>query len=63
MTLHGGLHPEPYEDTPSPHDGAVVAATTAFWDTYLRGRRAAVAEITRAGTVAGLSDVSGDTGG
>jgi predicted dienelactone hydrolase len=57
MTLHGGLHAEPYEDTPSPHDAAVIGASTAFWDAYLRGERRAVAEISRAGTVPAQSDV------
>lgn len=57
MTLHGGLPSEPYENTPSPHDDAVIDATTAFWNAYLRGQRVAVPEISRAATVPGQSEV------
>ena len=39
MALNQGIHFEPYEEFPSPHDGAVIAATTAFWDGYLKDAR------------------------
>ena len=59
MTLHGGKHAEPYNNTPSPHHHAVIGATTAFWNAYLHGPTAAVADISQAGTVPGQSDVIG----
>lgn len=58
MALSQGVHFEPYEDVPSPHDAAVIAATTAFWRAYLRDDRAAQHRIVRAGTEAGLSTVT-----
>jgi dienelactone hydrolase len=58
MALSTGVHFEPYEDVPSPHDAAVIAATTAFWNGYLRNDRAARHRIVRAGTEAGLSTVT-----
>jgi len=57
MTLHGGKHAEPYNNTPSAHHHAVIGATTAFWNAYLHGQTAAVAEISRAGIVPGQSEV------
>jgi dienelactone hydrolase len=57
MTLSQGIHFEPYEDAPSPHDAAVVAATTQFWDAFLRGDRRAARRVVTAGTEAGLSTV------
>jgi hypothetical protein len=54
MTLEQGLHPEPFENVPSPHDEAVRAATTRFWDAYLRGR-GTIRSIVHAGTEPGLS--------
>ncbi len=56
MTLEQGVHPEPYENLPSPHDEAVTAATTAFWDLYLQ-RQGTIRTVVRAGTEPGLSDV------
>lgn len=56
MTLQQGVHPEPYENIASPHDGAVEAATTRFWDVYLAGR-GTIGSIVRAGTEPGLSTV------
>lgn len=58
MALSQGVHFEPYEDVPSPHDAAVIAATTAFWNAYLRHDRAAQHRIVGAGTEAGLSTVT-----
>ena len=56
MTLEQGIHPEPYENIPSPEDAAVMAATTRFWDVYLRGE-GGIRSIVRAGTDPGLSSV------
>ena len=58
MALSQGIHFEPYEDAPSPHDAAVIAATTAFWNGYLSDDRAARTRIVRAGTEAGLEHAS-----
>ena len=56
MTLEQGLHPEPFENSPSPHDEAVTAATTAFWDLFLQ-REGTLRSVVKAGTEPGLSDV------
>jgi dienelactone hydrolase len=58
MALQRGVHFEPFEDAPSPHDRAVVGATVAFWDAYLRDERAARKRLVRAGTEPGLSTVT-----
>jgi dienelactone hydrolase len=58
MTLNQGIHFEPYEDFPSPHDAAVIAATTAFWNGYLKNNRPARRQVITAGTEAGLSGVT-----
>ena len=55
-----GIHFEPYEDAPSPHDEAVIAATTAFWNGYLKHRNGSAKRIIRAGTQAGLSTVTAE---
>jgi hypothetical protein len=60
MTLTQGIHFEPYENTPSPHDQAVMAATTTFWDAYLKGRVADRRRVVSAGTEAGLSSVTAE---
>ena len=56
MTLEQGVHPEPFENIPSVHDEAVIAATTKFWDVYLRGE-GTIRAIVRAGADPGLSTV------
>jgi dienelactone hydrolase len=60
MTLTQGLHFEPFEDAPSPHDAAVVAATTDFWDATLKGERGGLRRAVRAGTEPGLSTVDAE---
>jgi dienelactone hydrolase len=57
MTLNQGIHFEPFEDAPSPHDDAVKAATTAFWNGYLKDRAPARKNVITAGTEPGLSQV------
>jgi predicted dienelactone hydrolase len=56
MTLEQGVHPEPFENSPSPHDEAVIAATTTFWDLSLK-REGTPRSVVKAGTEPGLSDV------
>jgi dienelactone hydrolase len=58
MALNQGIHFEPFENAPSPHDAAVIAATTAFWNGYLRNNVAARRQVITAGTEAGLSQVT-----
>jgi hypothetical protein len=41
VTLHGGTHAFPFEDTPEASDELVRAVTTAFWDRYLKDERRA----------------------
>lgn len=36
LTLLGGTHSPPYEDSESPHDDLVIEATVLFWDAFLR---------------------------
>jgi hypothetical protein len=62
MALNEGVHFEPFEDVPNPHDGAVIAATTAFWNAYLRDQRSARRAVVRAGTEPGLSRVTARLG-
>jgi predicted dienelactone hydrolase len=57
VSLLGGGHAEPYEDSPSPFDALVPKLTIDFWDAYLRGNDGARARIVTDGTVAGLSTV------
>jgi dienelactone hydrolase len=58
MALSQGVHFEPFEDVPNPHDAAVVATTIAFWDAYLGDEPGARRAIVRAGTEPGLSTVT-----
>jgi dienelactone hydrolase len=58
MALNQGIHFEPFEDAASPHDDAVIAATTAFWNGYLKDDKPAQPRVVAAGTEAGLSNVS-----
>jgi fermentation-respiration switch protein FrsA (DUF1100 family) len=58
MALQEGVHFEPYEDVPNPHDQAVIDATTAFWGAYVKHRHGNGKRIVRAGTEPGLSTVT-----
>jgi dienelactone hydrolase len=60
MALQQGVHFEPYEDVPNPHDQAVIDTTTAFWDAYVKHRNGSAKRIIRAGTQAGLSTVTAE---
>ena len=57
VTLDGGQHATPYENTPSPHDQIVTTTTLDFWAATLRGDAAAQARIATDATVPGLSSV------
>ena len=41
VTLHGSTHSAPFEDSTDPADELVPVITTAFFDRYLKGRKAA----------------------
>jgi len=41
ITLHGSNHSAPFEVPPGPEAPLVYAATTAFWDRYLKGEQPA----------------------
>ena len=58
MALSEGIHFEPFENAPSHHDGAVIAASTAFWNGYLKDIKAARRKVVTAGTETGLSTVT-----
>ena len=45
VTLHGGLHANPFEDDRAPSDDLVRVVTTAFWDRYLEGKQGAAQRI------------------
>ena len=53
LVLHGAPHAAVGENTPTPADQAYRAATTAFWDRYLRGDAGAAFPSTL--TVAGVT--------
>jgi dienelactone hydrolase len=54
-TFHGGIHPEPYEDEPSPHDVTARKVSIDFWDLTLLGDTAARGRILHDGNVKGES--------
>jgi len=45
VSLIGAGHAPSYENTPDPHDGVVTAVTLDFWNTYLKGQKAAKARL------------------
>ena len=55
VTLIGGSHAPPYEDTPSPWDDAVMAITTGFWDATIGQVDGAMARFEAAAVVPGLT--------
>ena len=55
VTIQGGTHAFPFEDTPEASDELVRTITTAFWDRYLKGERAGVRTIRDAVTASGLA--------
>ncbi len=58
VTLDGGQHSAPFENTPSPHDAVVTATTLDFWAATLRDDTAAAARIATDATVPGVSSVA-----
>jgi predicted dienelactone hydrolase len=62
VTIHGGGHAEPFEDTVDPADAMVEAVTTDFWDVYLGGEPDALDRLLADADVPGLTTVQHDTG-
>jgi len=48
VTLHGGQHATPFENTPDPNHAFVRTITTEFWNRYLKGDTAAEQQIVAA---------------
>ncbi len=57
VTLPGGQHSPPFENTPSPQDELVMASTVDFWDLTLRGDDSAAARLVADASVEGLAFV------
>ncbi len=55
VTLLGGSHAPPFEDSPSPHDAVDEQITTTFWQGTLGGDPAALARLDTEGVVPGLT--------
>jgi len=55
VTIQGGTHAFPFEDDPEASDELVETVTTAFWDRYLKGERAAAKRIVNAIDASGLA--------
>ena len=62
VTIFQGVHPEPFEDTPSTADEMVQRSTMMFWRAYLEGDAPARGEIVASATAAGISSAEAKTG-
>ncbi len=62
VTIHGGGHAEPFEDSLDPADEMVEAVTTDFWDVYLGGQPDALDRLLTDATIPGLTTVQYDAG-
>ena len=62
VTIFQGVHPEPFENTPSTADDMVRESTVTFWRGYLLDDAKARSEIVATATVAGVSKAVGDPG-
>jgi dienelactone hydrolase len=57
LTYHTGIHPEAYEDEPSPHDRTATETSIDFFDLTLLGDSSARARLIHDGTNAGESTI------
>jgi dienelactone hydrolase len=57
LTLHTGLHPEAYEDTPSPHDRTATQTSIDYFDLTLLGDASARARLLHDGRHPGESTI------
>jgi len=62
VTIIGGGHAPPFEDTDDPADEMVTAVTTDFWDLYLAKRPRVLDQLVADASVAGLSTIQYDAG-
>lgn len=60
VTIHGGTHAFPFEDTPEASDELVRTVTAAFWDRYLKGEKRAARTIRDAVESSGLATLQED---
>jgi len=61
VTIFQGVHPEPFEDSPSTADEMVRRSTISFFRAYLLDEARARARIVPDATVAGISSAEADT--
>lgn len=57
LTFHIGIHPEAYENTPSPHDRTAIQTSIDFFDLTLLGDTAARARLMHDGNNRGESTI------
>ncbi len=57
LTFVGGIHPEAYEDTPSPHDATATRTSIDFFDLTLLADAGARARLLRDGANPGESSI------
>lgn len=57
VTFTTGIHPEAYENTPSPHDATATATSIDFFDLTLLGDKSAEARLMHDGTNKGESSI------
>jgi len=57
LTFVGGIHPEAYEDSPSPHDETATQTSIDFWDLTLLGDESARARLLEHGDNPGESSI------
>ncbi len=57
LTFHTGIHGEPYENTPSPHDATATKTSIDFFDLTLLGDASARARLVHDGTNPGESQI------
>jgi predicted dienelactone hydrolase len=62
VTILGGGHSPPFEDTDDPADAMVTAVTTDFWNLYLTGRRGVIDQLVAHASVPGLSTIQYEAG-
>jgi predicted dienelactone hydrolase len=63
VTIQGGTHAFPFEDTPEASDELVKTVTVAFWDRSLKGERRAAQEIVDAVDTSGLATLQREPAG
>ena len=62
VSIIGGGHSPPFEDTDDPADAMVTAVTTDFWDLYLTGRPGVIDQLVADASVPGLSTIQYEAG-